>query len=311
MAKIATLICIHTYLVVVLICILSCMVQAQVNFISLEAGSENFDFLIAKVNLGRLNCMATVNSTTSDSNNTSTNVTEVTIQPILIAQNDQLGRIFTAEDCSQATVNDLERWNIRPQVIPKPPANGEPALFVASWPFCYYVRRDGEETIQFRCESNTGVISNIGEIRITLSDPPSVGRGFYFGMAPFIFVFATILLCNIILWRRIAARRAQQREAERLRQLQGQSRTINPAALNTTLTSGLSTQAVGCIPVKTIPETGSELVKEICVICQSEFQAGERYKELNCSHIFHADCIDAWLSKSSHCPICITDVTIV
>ncbi|KAL0816481.1 hypothetical protein Bca101_072925 [Brassica carinata] len=42
-----------------------------------------------------------------------------------------------------------------------------------------------------------------------------------------------------------------------------------------------------------------------CVICLSEFVAGERVKLLpKCHHGFHVRCIDKWLSSHSSCPTC-------
>ncbi|HYE72373.1 MAG TPA: RING-H2 finger protein, partial [Blastocatellia bacterium] len=48
--------------------------------------------------------------------------------------------------------------------------------------------------------------------------------------------------------------------------------------------------------------------KDVCVICQDDFQANDLVKRLNCRHMFHAQCIDAWLERSSSCPICNGDV---
>ncbi|CAL1379933.1 unnamed protein product [Linum trigynum] len=42
-----------------------------------------------------------------------------------------------------------------------------------------------------------------------------------------------------------------------------------------------------------------------CVICLSEFAAGDRVKILpKCNHGFHAKCIDKWLGSHSSCPTC-------
>ncbi|KAK8607034.1 hypothetical protein V6N13_052785 [Hibiscus sabdariffa] len=42
-----------------------------------------------------------------------------------------------------------------------------------------------------------------------------------------------------------------------------------------------------------------------CVVCLSEFAAGERLRILpQCNHGFHARCIDKWLSSHSSCPTC-------
>ncbi|CAH9071130.1 unnamed protein product [Cuscuta epithymum] len=42
-----------------------------------------------------------------------------------------------------------------------------------------------------------------------------------------------------------------------------------------------------------------------CVICLSEFAAGERIRILpKCNHGFHVRCIDQWLTSHSSCPTC-------
>ncbi|GMJ15103.1 Arabidopsis Toxicos en Levadura 51 [Hibiscus trionum] len=42
-----------------------------------------------------------------------------------------------------------------------------------------------------------------------------------------------------------------------------------------------------------------------CSVCLSEFQEDESLRLLpKCSHAFHVQCIDAWLSSHSNCPLC-------
>ncbi|KAL6973256.1 hypothetical protein U1Q18_027438 [Sarracenia purpurea var. burkii] len=44
-----------------------------------------------------------------------------------------------------------------------------------------------------------------------------------------------------------------------------------------------------------------------CAVCLESFKVGEMCRLLpNCSHSFHARCIDSWLSKTALCPICRT-----
>jgi len=44
--------------------------------------------------------------------------------------------------------------------------------------------------------------------------------------------------------------------------------------------------------------------KNMCVICQSEFEANEEIKFIPCLHFFHKECIDEWMNRSCVCPIC-------
>lgn len=43
---------------------------------------------------------------------------------------------------------------------------------------------------------------------------------------------------------------------------------------------------------------------QTCVICCSDFTPGTTVKVLPCLHSFCADCIDAWLARDTHCPVC-------
>jgi hypothetical protein len=277
---------------------------------SIEAVSEAFSFQSGKINTGRLTCLVYLNSTTFSGNGTS----PVTIQPRLLYHNDVAGDVFTVGgDCATATIGDLSNFVVAPAQIPDAPVSTGTSVFTATWPFCYRSRSGADDFIMFRCETNSGLYSSGGRISIDMSDSTS-GRGIYFGMAPFVFVFALILLCNIVLWRRMVSRRQQQhqREMERVQRIQAGTATLVTLVQRAGTThAGLSPQAIACIPIKEVPESGSEMIKDLCVICQSEYQPKEKYKQLNCSHVFHSDCIDAWLAKSSSCPICISEVAIV
>uniref|UniRef100_A0A453RL31 RING-type E3 ubiquitin transferase n=1 Tax=Aegilops tauschii subsp. strangulata TaxID=200361 RepID=A0A453RL31_AEGTS len=47
-----------------------------------------------------------------------------------------------------------------------------------------------------------------------------------------------------------------------------------------------------------------------CAVCLSEFQEGERLRLLPpCLHLFHTDCIDAWLHATANCPLCRTAIS--
>ncbi|KAI8866280.1 hypothetical protein GQ42DRAFT_114352, partial [Ramicandelaber brevisporus] len=46
-----------------------------------------------------------------------------------------------------------------------------------------------------------------------------------------------------------------------------------------------------------------------CSICIEEFAVGDTVRVLPaCRHVFHADCVDPWLTTTSAlCPLCKTD----
>eukprot|EP00906_Rhabdomonas_costata_P014653 RCo021060 len=43
---------------------------------------------------------------------------------------------------------------------------------------------------------------------------------------------------------------------------------------------------------------------EGCSICKEDFMLGEKMRELPCTHHFHNDCIQPWLTRHSTCPTC-------
>lgn len=43
----------------------------------------------------------------------------------------------------------------------------------------------------------------------------------------------------------------------------------------------------------------------MCVICQEDFAAQDDVRLLQCKHVFHPACVDAWLTSTSYkCPVC-------
>ncbi|KAK9678797.1 hypothetical protein RND81_11G233600 [Saponaria officinalis] len=54
-------------------------------------------------------------------------------------------------------------------------------------------------------------------------------------------------------------------------------------------------------------KSNSQLEKDVesCAICLGEFEKGEIVRVLpKCRHVYHEECIDKWLLRALHCPIC-------
>ena len=44
--------------------------------------------------------------------------------------------------------------------------------------------------------------------------------------------------------------------------------------------------------------------KKVCSICDCDLQTGEQVNILECTHVFHCECIGAWLKVKANCPNC-------
>ena len=47
---------------------------------------------------------------------------------------------------------------------------------------------------------------------------------------------------------------------------------------------------------------------DMCAVCRDDFQVGEKVISLNCTHMFHRDCLEPWLEKERTCPCCRKEV---
>jgi len=63
-------------------------------------------------------------------------------------------------------------------------------------------------------------------------------------------------------------------------------------------------KSIDKLPV--VAYTGQDLPSDqtSCAICMADFETEEELKWLQCSHYFHKECIDKWLSVGTTCPVC-------
>jgi hypothetical protein len=78
--------------------------------------------------------------------------------------------------------------------------------------------------------------------------------------------------------------------------------------LNLNFPSRLTQDEIDALPkIKFLKQTDSPssiLLVEKCPICLTEFTDQEIINQLNCSHLFHLQCISTWLSENDSCPTC-------
>lgn len=85
------------------------------------------------------------------------------------------------------------------------------------------------------------------------------------------------------------------------------------AASTTVAAAGLSKRGIEKSVIETFPTFLYSEVKELkygkdsleCAVCLNEFQEDDTLRLLpKCDHVFHSECIDAWLDGHSTCPVC-------
>ncbi|XP_075512661.1 uncharacterized protein LOC142548235 [Primulina tabacum] len=56
-------------------------------------------------------------------------------------------------------------------------------------------------------------------------------------------------------------------------------------------------------------QSTTNLLIDRCVICQVEYEEGEKIVTLQCDHPYHSDCITQWLQINKICPVCGKEVS--
>nr|XP_004249865.1 RING-H2 finger protein ATL78-like [Solanum lycopersicum] len=82
--------------------------------------------------------------------------------------------------------------------------------------------------------------------------------------------------------------------------------STNISATTKLTNNGIKKKALKTFPIITYTtELKHPGLDSECVICLSEFVAGEKVRVLpKCNHGFHVRCIDKWLNSHSFCPTC-------
>ncbi|KAK6774624.1 hypothetical protein RDI58_029863 [Solanum bulbocastanum] len=59
----------------------------------------------------------------------------------------------------------------------------------------------------------------------------------------------------------------------------------------------------------TFQSNNSKTLVDKCVVCQLEYEEGEKLVALPCDHPYHLDCIKKWLQIKKVCPICSDEIS--
>ncbi|KAM0866940.1 hypothetical protein ACQ4PT_042321 [Festuca glaucescens] len=117
-----------------------------------------------------------------------------------------------------------------------------------------------------------------------------IGLSFTIGIATFLLYLAVWYVCT----RR---RRSQRLSAAGPEDQQAGAASPGPER------RGMSDAAVAALP--TITFDAQAVAAADCAVCLGQLEAGETVRRLpKCAHLFHAECVDAWLRAHSTCPMC-------
>uniref|UniRef100_A0A0E0JFI3 RING-type domain-containing protein n=1 Tax=Oryza punctata TaxID=4537 RepID=A0A0E0JFI3_ORYPU len=68
---------------------------------------------------------------------------------------------------------------------------------------------------------------------------------------------------------------------------------------------GMSAAAIAALPTFGYEAPAAAAAALDCAVCLGQVDAGEKVRQLpKCGHLFHAECVDAWLRAHSTCPMC-------
>jgi len=51
-------------------------------------------------------------------------------------------------------------------------------------------------------------------------------------------------------------------------------------------------------------------LEEDCAVCLLPMKKGDEIRVLPCNHHYHSECIDLWLRRRSHCPMCKIEINV-
>ncbi|XP_044972254.1 uncharacterized protein LOC123439628 [Hordeum vulgare subsp. vulgare] len=67
---------------------------------------------------------------------------------------------------------------------------------------------------------------------------------------------------------------------------------------------GMSDAAIAALPTFLYEQPDDDAAVD-CAVCLGQLEAGEKARRLpKCAHLFHAECVDAWLRAHCTCPMC-------
>ncbi|KAM0866939.1 hypothetical protein ACQ4PT_039404 [Festuca glaucescens] len=128
-----------------------------------------------------------------------------------------------------------------------------------------------------------------------------MGLSFAIGLATFLLYLAVWYACR--------SRRTSSQRAARAEDLEAGAASPGPEC------RGMTDAAIAALPTFTyelhavvpgaVADDDAQAAAADCAVCLGQVEAGETVRRLpKCAHLFHAECVDAWLRAHCTCPMC-------
>lgn len=149
-------------------------------------------------------------------------------------------------------------------------------------------------------------VTQFGEAQPSGTLSPPDGYGFNTKFSPSMAIIIIVLICAFFFMGFFSIYLRQCADSS---STQGGARAaLGGGARSRTAPRGLDPAVIETFPtfeysvVKELKEGKGELE---CAVCLNEFEDDETLRLLpRCSHVFHPNCIDSWLSSHTTCPVC-------
>ncbi|MBA0851035.1 hypothetical protein Goshw_011799 [Gossypium schwendimanii] len=146
-----------------------------------------------------------------------------------------------------------------------------------------------------------GECSNLHEKKNGLST--STKYALIFIVTPIILILVLIIICNVRVHCYDGRRGLHHRPNAEISSFIAEP----PVAPNPITVNGLDGSSIEAYPI-TLLDENFKLPRpndNTCSICLSEYEAKETIRTIpDCTHYFHANCIDEWLKLNAACPVC-------
>ncbi|MBA0552187.1 hypothetical protein Golob_023020, partial [Gossypium lobatum] len=124
-----------------------------------------------------------------------------------------------------------------------------------------------------------------------------------FIVTPIILILVLIIICNVRVHCYDGRRGLHHRPNAEISSFIAEP----PVAPNPITVNGLDGSSIEAYPI-TLLDENFKLPRpndNTCSICLSEYEAKETIRTIpDCTHYFHANCIDEWLKLNAACPVC-------